>query len=59
MAQMSSTQVGVRGDARRLATATVALVLGLFLLFGAGFAPISALHNAAHDSRHSFSFPCH
>lgn len=42
-----------------LAAPIVALLLGAFVLFGAGFAPISALHNAAHDSRHSFAFPCH
>jgi cobalt transporter subunit CbtB len=36
-----------------------AMLLGAFLVLGAGFAPIEALHNAAHDSRHSFAFPCH
>jgi cobalt transporter subunit CbtB len=25
----------------------------------AGFAPAMALHNAAHDFRHSQNFPCH
>jgi cobalt transporter subunit CbtB len=24
-----------------------------------GFAPVSAVHNAAHDTRHSAAFPCH
>jgi cobalt transporter subunit CbtB len=24
-----------------------------------GFAPISAVHNAAHDTRHTAAFPCH
>ena len=33
--------------------------LGAVLLFGAGFASMEALHNAAHDSRHSAGFPCH
>lgn len=42
-----------------LASALVATVLGAFLILGAGFAPISAVHNAAHDSRHAFAFPCH
>jgi len=36
-----------------------AAALGIVLLFGAGFAPMEALHNAAHDSRHSAGFPCH
>jgi cobalt transporter subunit CbtB len=34
-------------------------LLGLVLLWGVGFAPISAVHNAAHDARHSNVFPCH
>jgi cobalt transporter subunit CbtB len=28
-------------------------------LLGAGFAPIEVVHNAAHDTRHAFAFPCH
>lgn len=44
---------------RRLVPALAALVLGSFLVLGAGFAQIDAVHNAAHDSRHSFAFPCH
>jgi cobalt transporter subunit CbtB len=49
--------VGERGAL--LAPAIFAILLGAFLVLGAGFAPIAALHNAAHDSRHSFAFPCH
>jgi cobalt transporter subunit CbtB len=41
------------------AAATVALVAGLGLLFTMGFAHPELLHNAAHDWRHSMSFPCH
>ena len=36
-----------------------AAALGLLLIFAAGFAETSALHNAAHDTRHSTGFPCH
>jgi cobalt transporter subunit CbtB len=43
---------------RRIAAAVAAL-LGLFLLWGVGFSHIPALHNAAHDTRHSLAFPCH
>jgi cobalt transporter subunit CbtB len=42
-----------------LAAPAVALLLGAFVLIGAGFAPIAMIHNAAHDARHSFAFPCH
>ena len=43
----------------RLTAALVAILLGTFLVLGAGFAPIPAVHDAAHDSRHAFAFPCH
>ncbi|GAC1545599.1 MAG: CbtB domain-containing protein [Collimonas sp.] len=33
--------------------------LGCVLIFGMGFIGISAVHNAAHDGRHSAGFPCH
>jgi cobalt transporter subunit CbtB len=35
------------------------MAAGVMLLFVVGFAGPEVLHNAAHDSRHSFSFPCH
>ena len=37
----------------------LALVLGCGFIFLVGFAPVSAVHNAAHDTRHSAAFPCH
>jgi cobalt transporter subunit CbtB len=43
----------------KLIPALMAAGLGAVLLFGAGFASMEALHNAAHDSRHSAGFPCH
>jgi cobalt transporter subunit CbtB len=49
-------------DARltdRVIAALLAALLGTFVLFGVGFTTISAVHNAAHDTRHSFAFPCH
>ncbi len=42
-----------------LVPVVLAALLGSFLLFGTGFSVISAVHNAAHDARHSFAFPCH
>lgn len=39
--------------------ALLALALGVFILFGAGFAGAGVLHDAAHDSRHATAFPCH
>lgn len=39
--------------------AVLALVFGIFVVLGAGFAHSSTIHNAAHDARHAFAFPCH
>jgi cobalt transporter subunit CbtB len=43
----------------RILPAMMAGMLGLVLLYAAGFAETAQLHNAAHDGRHSASFPCH
>ena len=42
-----------------LVPALTAFALGLLFLFGTAFAQVEVMHNGAHDSRHSFSFPCH
>ena len=42
-----------------IAPAALAAALGLLLLAGVGFVQHSALHEAAHDVRHSVGFPCH
>ena len=47
---MASTRIGV---------AALVFLMGAVLVFGAGFASPQALHDAAHDARHSMSFPCH
>jgi cobalt transporter subunit CbtB len=39
--------------------AFLAAMLGIVIVFGVGFAPSDVVHNAAHDSRHSLSVPCH
>lgn len=42
-----------------LKAAAVAFAAGVALVFTVGFAHPDLLHNAAHDWRHSMSFPCH
>lgn len=42
-----------------LIPALAAILLGVFLVLGTGFAHSNTIHNAAHDSRHSLAFPCH
>jgi len=39
--------------------AVVALVFGIFVVLGAGFSNSQTVHDAAHDARHAFAFPCH
>ena len=36
-----------------------AILLGLVFIGVTGFAPLQALHEAAHNTRHAISFPCH
>ena len=36
-----------------------AILLGVVFIGVAGFAHYPAIHDAAHDTRHAVSFPCH
>ena len=47
------------GTMAAILPAVLAILFGAFLVYGAGFASPMAIHNAAHDARHSFAFPCH
>ena len=44
---------------QRLSAAIFASILGASLVYFAGLSHIEAVHNAAHDTRHSAAFPCH
>lgn len=55
--QPAGLRVPARSEA--LIAAAMAALFGALLIWGVGFAPIAALHNAAHDTRHSLAFPCH
>lgn len=39
--------------------AVTAILFGAFIIYGVGFAGPTTIHNAAHDVRHAFAFPCH
>ncbi|MFA6052055.1 MAG: CbtB domain-containing protein [Methylobacter sp.] len=58
---LDNAQTQARSEALkdRILPAMLAGALGLVLLYAAGFAETAQLHNAAHDGRHSASFPCH
>jgi cobalt transporter subunit CbtB len=43
----------------RLIAGSLALFIGLTLVFGVGFANDMTVHNGAHDTRHAMGFPCH
>ncbi len=45
--------------ALRLVPVLAAALIGMSLIFVTGFAPQEVAHNAAHDTRHAFAFPCH
>lgn len=47
------------GVQQRLAAAAAAILIGAFMVLGVGFAHSATIHNAAHDARHAFAFPCH
>jgi cobalt transporter subunit CbtB len=47
------------GVSERAKAAFMALFLGAFFVWGAGLANSETLHDAAHDTRHSYGFPCH
>lgn len=55
----AKTESGARTETSGLAAIMICAFLGAGLLFTAGFANATALHGAAHDTRHSISFPCH
>ena len=43
----------------RMAAGVVTALLGVFMLYGVAFAHSDILHNAAHDTRHAITVPCH
>ena len=59
MASTIASAVRTTDRSEVLRAAGVALLLGLALIFLTGFAYPEFIHNAAHDTRHSLSFPCH
>ena len=59
MTERSIHTASQAATATAVAPAIFALLLGAFLVLGTGFAHSDAIHNAAHDSRHAFAFPCH
>lgn len=61
MAKIHDSELSIfsGGLSQRVHAGTIAVLLGTFLLLGTGFAHSQLLHDAAHDTRHGFTFPCH
>ncbi len=55
---MTQTLTQTKAASGLMSIVMVALI-GASLVFVAGFANSSVLHDAAHDTRHSTGFPCH
>jgi cobalt transporter subunit CbtB len=59
MQQSHTAHLPIAKDLSIVAQAFLAMALGLFIVGVVGFSHIDAIHNAAHDVRHSNAFPCH
>ncbi len=59
---MAASSISISGSktvSSRLTAGFAALFLGVFFIWGVGLANSQTLHDAAHDTRHSYGFPCH
>ncbi len=52
-------RIAIARPGERVLAAVIAITLGMVLVYTVGFARPHALHNAAQDARHAFTFPCH
>jgi cobalt transporter subunit CbtB len=53
------THATPRSRSSRLLVTCGSILMGLSLVYFAGFSHLDLIHNAAHDTRHSSGFPCH
>jgi cobalt transporter subunit CbtB len=53
------THATSRSLGNRLLMTVGSILVGLSLVYFAGFSHMELVHNAAHDTRHSSGFPCH
>jgi cobalt transporter subunit CbtB len=57
---VASTSLGASSSRQsRVMQLALAALLGIFVVGFVGFSHIDAVHNGAHDYRHSMAFPCH
>ena len=61
---MSKTQIAAEARAvtqsgTKTVTIAAATLIGALFIYLVGFLPVEAMHNYAHDTRHSITAPCH
>ena len=57
----ATDNIKVKVSAEHISLGAVMLLVGALLIFAVGFAQGAGgfLHNAAHDTRHAVTIPCH
>lgn len=53
------THTSSHSCSKRLIAIFSSILMGVSLVYFAGFSHLDVVHNAAHDTRHSSGFPCH
>jgi len=56
---ISQTSLAQASLSQKLIAGSLALFIGLSLIYGTGIIQNMAVHNGAHDMRHASGFPCH
>ena len=60
MTTTATTSLGTSvSQQSRIMQLAFAALLGIFIVGFVGFSHLDAVHNGAHDYRHSMAFPCH
>ena len=58
---VATNKIRVKVSSEHITVGTAMLLVGTLLIFAVGFAQGAGglLHNAAHDTRHAVTIPCH
>lgn len=56
---MTTTTIAQTQSGNELLAIAVAALIGVGLIFVAGFSTAAVLHDVGHDARHAVAFPCH
>jgi cobalt transporter subunit CbtB len=59
MSSTALTHASIHTRSNQMLVTFGSILMGLSLVYFAGFSHLELVHNAAHDTRHSSGFPCH